>query len=364
VFQKTGEARPSLYVSTISNWGSILLRSQDGSHFREVSEPGLGDDQLLSFRALVPFRDKLFTTPVGSITQSSLDRNSSSRPLVFVSETPAEDRWLEASDLGFGNPNNGVIFQMAAFGDYLYAGTGNAETGFELWKTDAEGKPPYRWQPVIVDGAERYNLNESIASMVVFQDALYIGTGIPGLGYDKANDVGPGAAELIRVFPDDTWELVVGTPRFSPAGLQVPLSLAGPGFDDPHNSVFWRMAVHDGWLYLGTHHWGVYKTAVTTLSDTPAGGFQIWATPDGVDWHAMSKDGLGNPFSVGVRTLVSTPSGLVVGTDDHSIVMKNLIRRRNALMGLPGEEDQTSGFDLWVGDDPDRTAPPVIGGNG
>ena len=34
VFQGRSDKRPALYVSTISNWGSLLLRSEDGSKLR------------------------------------------------------------------------------------------------------------------------------------------------------------------------------------------------------------------------------------------------------------------------------------------------------------------------------------------
>ena len=44
-------------------------------------------------------------------------------------------------------PHNIAIFEMAEFQDHLYAGTGNLN-GFQVWKTDATGTPPYRWQQV------------------------------------------------------------------------------------------------------------------------------------------------------------------------------------------------------------------------
>ncbi|HRY14913.1 MAG TPA: hypothetical protein P5330_03435, partial [Candidatus Competibacteraceae bacterium] len=328
VFQGRSDAKPTLYVSTISNWGGLILRSADGRNFEVVSAPGLGDDRLLSFRALIPLEGKLFTTPIGSVVGDTLDRNNTIRPTVFVSDDPANGVWRQASLDGMGDARNQVIFQMAAFGSWLYAGTGNPERGCELWKTDARGQPPYRWRKVLERGGYRYNLNESVTAMTPFGDALYVGTGLPGLGYDRAHDVGPAAAELLRIYPDDAWELVVGEPRFSPQGLQAPLSAMGPGFDDPYNSVFWRMAVYDGWLYVGTHQWQAYDSLLHQ-NEIPRGGFQLWATPDGQRWRPVTLDGLANPFAVGVRTLVPTPHGLVLGTDDHSLLKQRAQRRRN-----------------------------------
>lgn len=355
VFQGTSDRRPALYASTISNWGGLILRSADGDRFEVVSKPGLGDERLLSFRALVPFRGKLFTTPIGSVADGTLDRNGTVRPQVFVSDDPASGVWHEAGAPGFGDPRNEVVFQMAALGEHLYAGTGNPKRGFEIWRTDAEGPPPYRWERVLERGAWRFNRNLSAASMVAFGGALWIGTGLPGLGYDRANDVGPAASELIRLEPDGRWEVVVGEPRFSPQGLKIPLSAMGPGFDDSRNSVFWRMAVYDGRLYVGTHQWGCYAF-LSGRDDQPRGGFHLWSTENGEDWHAVTRDGFGNPFAVGVRTLLPTPHGLVIGTDDHSLLRRRAERQRG-LTPAPAE----TGCEVWLLEDPGRAGPPVLG---
>ena len=356
VFQGKSDKSPALYVSTISNWGGQILRCSDGENFQVVSEPGLGDPRLLSFRALVPFAGRLFTTPIGSVSGDQLDRNLSVRPTVFVSNDPAQGIWREASLPGFGDERNRVIFQMAVLGDHLYAGTGNPLRGFELWRTDAHGKPPYRWERVIERGASRHTLNASVASMVALDGALYIGTGLPGLGYDKVNDIGPAAAELLRVFPDGRWELVIGEPRFSPQGLQVPLGGMGPGFDDPCNSVFWRMAVRGDRLYVGTHHWGIYKYLMLQ-DDAPRGGFHLWTTSDGEKWEALTQDGFGNPYAVGVRTLLPTRDGLYLGTDDHSLLQKRASKVRPRFMEA---DEKPSGFEMWFGRDLPLGEQPVL----
>lgn len=363
VFQGRSDQAPALYVSTISNWGGLILRSGDGETFEPVSAPGLIDDRLLSFRALVPFRGRLFTTPIGALADGVLDRNGTLRPVVLCSDDPAGGDWREASAPGFGNADNTVVFQMAAHGSWLYAGTGNPKTGMEIWKTDAEGRPPFHWRRVLAEGAERFALNESAASLVPFGDALYVGTGLPGLGRDRVHGIGPAAAELLRIWPDDSWELLMGQPRFSHGGLRLPRMAMGPGFDDFHNSVVWRMAVHDGWLYVGTHHWGVYRAAADGAPH-PWGGFHLWATPDGETWTAVSRDGLGDAFAVGVRGLVSTPFGLVLGTDDHGALRQTLARRAGNPPGWRSSDGKAGGFMLSLADDPDRTAPVVVGPTG
>jgi hypothetical protein len=354
VFQGKSDAEPALYVSTISNWGGLILRSGDGESFEVVSKPGLGDDRLLSFRALVPFKGRLFTTPIGSISEGKLDRNGTIEPTVFVSDDPAKGTWAKASLPGFGDARNGVIFQLAPLGDHLYAGTGNVERGFEIWRTKAEGKPPFKWERVLDRGAGRFSLNASVASMVPFNGALYIGTGLPGLGVDRAHDVGPAAAELVRLWPDGKFDLIVGEPRFSAAGLQVPTSAMLPGFDDSANSVIWRMCVYNGTLYVATHHWGIYKY-LTGKDAEPTGGFHIWATTDGETFTPVTTDGFGDAFAVGIRTLVPTTHGLVIGTDDHGV-----LRDRAARMGADVDTSE-KGLSVALCQDPDPFGEPRLG---
>ena len=49
----------------------------------------------------------------------------------------------------------------------------------------------------------------------------------------------------------------MGEPRLTPSGLKVPLSGLGNGFGSSFIGHFWRMAVQDGQLYVGTWDWSV-----------------------------------------------------------------------------------------------------------
>jgi hypothetical protein len=339
VFQGRSDPAPALYVSTICHWGVDLLRSLDGEHFEAVPLTGLDTRLLLSFRTLLGYGRKLFIAPTGAVNEQEFDRNFSGDPTIYVTDDPLNGVWQPAMEPGFGDPGNRTITALASFANQLYAATGNPERGFQLWKTSARGKPPYRWQSVLRDGAGRYNLNALAPALTVFQDALYVATGLPGLGYDSANDVGPAAAELLRVYPDDRWELVVGEPRFSPTGLKVPFAVQGPGFDDFYNSVFWCMTTHYGSLYIGTLHWEVFECA---LMDQPLqGGFQLWASDNGDQWQAVATAGFGDPFHAGIRTLLSTPVGLFVGSSQE-------ISRRRQRQG-PIRAVGSDGCAVWLG---------------
>ncbi len=343
VLRKPGEDSTVLCVSTMSHWGSRLMVSEDGEHFTEISEPGLGNPDILSFRCVVPFQDKLFIAPVGSVKGEVLERNLSDIATLYVSEDPFSDQWIEAMEPGFGDERNRGIFSLAPFNGFLYAGTSNPRRGFEIWKTDASGKPPYRWQRVLAEGASRYSLNHTAATLTEFNGRLYVSSAIPGLGQDKAENIGPAAAELLRIAPDDSWELVVGTPRFTPDGLKVPLSLFGPGFNDPENSVFWAMSAHGGCLYAGSHHNEVWRHALAG-DDVIKGGFQLWGSRDGETWEPITLDGFNDPYSVGIRTMASTPHGLFLGTLNHREVERIWLLRR----GRRGQQVGEGGFDVYL----------------
>lgn len=340
IFQANGDRAPALYVCTWSPSKSerppIILRSQDGLHFQEIPIP-TSDASLNTFRVLLPFKGRLFTSPTGKTLGwkgSSYQKahvNMSGEPVVFTSLNPASKPWRPACAHGFGDPQNATVFEMAPFGEFLYAGTLNPTSGLQIWKTKAEGEPPYQWVNVINGGASRGPLNECSLSMCVFGDALYVGTGIQNGGYDRVHQVGPAAAELLRIYPDDTWEMVVGQPRATPDGYKNPVSGLGPGFDNFFNGYIWRMAVHDGCLYAATYDWSVLLPYLPVASwparlrksvedrgidriiaDT--GGFDLWRSRDGSRWTPVTHTGFGNPYNYGGRTIVSTPAGLFIGS--------------------------------------------------
>jgi hypothetical protein len=343
-FRRSARSKPVLYASTLSHWGSQLICSESGEDFQVVTEPGLGDPSVLSFRSILGFRNKLFVAPAGTVRDGVRDRMFGDIAKLHVSDDPLSGTWHDAIPLGFDDPTNRCVFAMCEFDDHLYAGTGNPERGFQLWKTRARGRPPFKWTRVISEGAYRYSLNEFTACMTVYDGSLYVGTGIPGLGYDRPNDVGPSAAELIRVSADDSWEVVVGSPRFTPAGFKVPLAAIGPGFDDPENSSVWAMSAYDGALYVGTHHCLAFKSAFAGDSFGVRGGFQIWATRNGVEWDALTLDGFGDPFATGVRTMLPTDDGLFVGTSTHREIEK-VWGLRSGVRAKAG----TGGLSVWLG---------------
>lgn len=358
VCRAAGESRESLYVAAGSSasrgWGAQLLGSSDGRTFEPVGEPGLGDPDVASFRALVAFRDRLYTSPAGMAKAW----NVSSRPSVLECPDPRSGHWREVSRPGFGDPENRSIFELAVFDDHLYAGTANPRRGLEVWKTSARGEPPYRWTKVLDRGGGRGPLNEGVTSMCAFDGALYVGTGIQHGGYDRNFGVGPAAAEVLRIHPDDTWDVVVGSPRRVGFASKGPLSGLGPGFGNFFIGYIWSMAAWAGRLYVGTFDSSTFVRFATgervsrwlrTIGPEAVvereGGFDLWSTADGVEWTCLTRTGFGNPYNYGARTMVSSPRGLFIGTA-NPFGPRVAVRRDD---GWRYEPNPRGGLEIWHG---------------
>jgi len=199
--------------------------------------------------------------------------------------------------------------------------------------------------------------------MTSFGDGLYVGTGIQEGGYDRYNNVGPAAVEIIRINPDDSWDLIVGEPRVTPEGLKVPLSSMGPGFGKPFAGYLWSMCEHGGWLYAGTFDWLMavnygrldlwpeYLRKMLTRKRLEQvisrfGGFDIWRSRDGISWMPVTQNGFNNPFNIGARSMVSTPHGLFVGAA-NPFAPEVAVHR---ISGWNYEINSRGGCEVWLGD--------------
>lgn len=347
VFQGRSDSAPCLYVATISVFGALILRSQNGQDFAPVTEPGLGDDTVMSFRGMAVLGDRLFIAPAGTITPDGIDRNLAPQAGLFVSDDPASGVWDQAAPVGFDDPDNRTIFALAQAHGHIYAGTCNLLRGFQLWRSPATGPAPYVWTRVLTDGAGRFTHNPAAVTMQEFNGALLVGTGIPGFGQDGDNDIGPCAAELLRVHADASWDLLVGEPRFSAEGLKVPLSMMGPGFGNPYNLAILAMTPHQDALLVGTHNWDADDRVTHGTGQQIRGGYQLWSSTDGETWTCVIDDGLGNFASCGIRSLLSTPEGLFAGT-------LNQTKRLQVQANLRGLQNDTlnnlaSGFEVLLG---------------
>jgi SAM-dependent methyltransferase len=360
VHRAPGEDAASLYVTTWAPKGGpgvMLLRTEDGERFEEVKLTGIDQERYSSIRALACYNEKVYASP-GSL--KGVSQNMTDFVRIFETTDPMRQPWRQVNIDNFGDGHNESASDMVVFDGHLYVGTRNPR-GFEIWKTKAEGAPPYAWRRVVAGGAGRGPLNETVASFCVFEGALYAGTSISNGGYDRDHGIGPGACEIVRIHPDDSWEVVMGDCRPTPNGFQAPLSGYGPGFDNPCNGYLWRMCAHDGWLYAGTfcaisflpflptERWGEARKAMieTELPEIMEkhGGFDLWRTRDGRCWFPVTRNGFGNEYNYGVRSLLSTPIGLVVGAANPFAPDVG----RSRLAGWRFEPNTRGGMEIWIG---------------
>jgi len=286
-----------------------ILRSVNGRDWAPIpNDPGtfLGDIvknappelKPRGFRSLVSYKKKLYATASDYIGVG----------FMVASADPARgnDAWQQVSPPATEFP----IWTLSTYNDYLYIITGSGvnpdSNGYGVYKTDASGDPPLNFTPIVTDGAglpEQFRSPNAL-SMGVFQGKLYVGSNRP--------------TELIRIDPDDNWELVTGEPRFTEDGLKAPLSGFGTGFGNFFNGHFWRMGAFQDNLYLTTWDWSVaLKILPTVESMLPLigeFGFDLYRTPDGVHWTPLTKMGLGQAIRYGGRSLEVTKQGIFVGS--------------------------------------------------
>ncbi|MEW6380460.1 MAG: hypothetical protein AB1611_12755 [bacterium] len=365
----------------LPNYPARLLRSTDGKNFQEVRSrvpQVLGNVETFGLRSFAQYKGKLYLTA---------NMNLPERPRLMEIDlaTVTSEGGTVTADITQVNPPDVQPFEVEVFNNYLYVGTVDPDNGFSVLKTDAAAKNAnghYAFTPVVTHGAwrrdrlgrEAYNLNEYVISMCTFRDRLYIGTGCGLGGFDFVTKVGPAPAEIIRINPDDTWQLVCGRSRMTPEdGFKAPISRLPAGMGNPFAGYIWRMEVHQDWLYVATMDSSITlrnpdimdllneaSPDVLSILDIVKGkpssggdgqnlpgvvgervtnliaGFDLWKTRNGVQWYPVTMNGFKDKFNIGVRTMVSTPLGLFIGTanpyygaqvwlgDDHFPFARNL----------------------------------------
>ena len=278
-----------------------ILRSTDGVNFEAVPF----DSDTLSifpcdpkvsisgFRSFVSYKGRMFV--VGTTGQLG-------HGVILEAAHP------EAGDFRMISPPCQTFFEIESYNGSLWAGTGvqptHGKIPFSLLKTDATGDP-YTWVTVIDNGADKkQGPSPAVISLHEFKGKLYVGT-------DR---------EVLRVNPDDTWDLIAGTPRKTTTGRSLlPLSGFDAGFDNYFNIHVWRMGDYAGWLYIGTQDQSAKWRNAKFGGPLSAGfGFDLYSTNDGWHYSLVTRDGFGDAFNNGMRNFASTPYGFFMGSANHS----------------------------------------------
>lgn len=334
VFQEP-DGTEALYVSGVSSRdfnpgvpAPRILRSVNGDTFSPLPQaPGttLGDTDAIGYRGIVSYTPQGANQPRLYILASAGLLGDGS--VILEAQNPAGGN----NNFRRVNPAGTNAFELATFNGYLYVGGADLLNGYSILKTNATGSPPYHFTTVIPPGGTGRGSEVAAAvSMQEFNGKLYIG----------ANGWFPPSllivSELIRVNPDDSWELVVGTPRFTNQGLIFPASGMGDGFFNVFNVHFWRMEAHKGVLYLGTNDSSVHfrETPLEPFIQHEFGA-DLWASQNGTQWVRITRSGFGDPYNFGIRVITSTEPGLFVGTASVTV----------------DKDTDDKGTEIWFGKD-------------
>ncbi|MFO1323278.1 MAG: hypothetical protein U1F15_04355 [Burkholderiales bacterium] len=356
-----------LFISTLGTVQGNILYTADGVTFTPVTQIGI-PFQSVGFRTMVCWteasgKQMLITSPVGQAGDATtFDSDRSDNPIALANDDPTGiGTWRNYSPLRMNDPDNNAFFTMYAHNGWLYAGVGNEVTGGQLWRT--RGCSSQRsnclpaWFKIIDRGGGRPPNgngvvgNKGFSDMMAFNGSLYLAVSSPALDGDRIR------AELWRLRPDDTFEVLVGQPRMDfgtngnlpptnpsfpvnlrcgvpledidgsggandcppttrrGAGLGAPSDAAG-GYPQGGQFYFWRLynyaydaintPLGENRLFMGT-------LQGSGRGNTSPAGFDMLATANGVDWAYVTNDGIGFPQQQGMRSIAATPYGLFVG---------------------------------------------------
>ena len=304
VYRAESDGVNYLYTGTMSAgeiavWRTATGEPGDWEKVFTIAGPG-------SFRSMEVHNGLLYFATANDLT------NQGQPGKVYA--TDGDTVWNIIDD-GFGNPLNTGIMALASFNNFLYAGTSNREEGFEIWKLEGpdKGTAPVR---VVANGGPSSD-NEWAGTAKVFQDYLYFGTQSNPI----SNVTTRRGADIIRLAPDDSWQIVVG-----------PDSLSGydSGFNHWPNTYIWAMEIHEGWLYATTYDQvsalfnmvenidqliaAVRKHDANIVERFTNAGADMYKSPNGIDWYPVAITGFGDVGNYGFRTLESVDGQLFVGT--------------------------------------------------
>ena len=283
-----------------------VLRTTDGVTFTAV--PGApativtdawGVQRPIGYRSMASFQGRLLVSAYAGLTGDGA-------LFEIIDPTGPEPQWAQVT------PPEILVFEVATFDDHLYIGAGDAVTGYSVWKTDAVGAPS-TFTPVITGGAGRGESITSVVSMAEFRGRLYVGASGWAFAFPSS--------ELVRIAPDDTWEVVVGNPRFTADGaFRFPISGLPDGYGNLFNGHFWRMQEYQGALYLGTNDWSWAFRNWPIIGDLlrPGFGFDVYGSCDGQYWWPVTVDAFGDgAFNFGLRTMAASGATGYLGSTNH-----------------------------------------------
>lgn len=318
-----------------------LFKSSNGIDWFPISDIVLKGS---SSRAMISHKGKLYIATID-------EKNPTSIPNLYSSSDPEFYPWEDVIDADnplydqSKNPN-GSISEMTVFNDKIYVATNNSD-GVQVWRTNGSTPKLNDWT-LIVDNGFGDAANQYTLSMGTFKNYLYVSaTKKLPLAW-----LAPMGCDIIRISPDDNWQLVIGSDAVIPSAPSKGIrtnSLSGfnSGFNNPFNVYAWQIKEYKDKLLISTFDDSsnmevileflitnkaqienkigtvttntlikIYQSIVSQLSSIKYPfGFDLYESTDGINFTPVFLNGFANRYNYGGRTLfVDSSNCLYIGT--------------------------------------------------
>jgi hypothetical protein len=253
-----------LYVEFVSPLGRVQLYSaEDGAEFRNAR----ADSKVLA--AALALREKL----TGKADEYALFSIGGRNVLQRRNLQRDSQRWtripMPSKGPGAEPPQ---LSHIASFDGKLTIAIDDSKEGFHLWARNLASEILQEWVSLLRRGGQRYSMNAHVFACVPWKGALYV---VSGPGERRSRTDHQVGFEMLRIYLDGSWDLVLGAPRVTGSGLKVPLSCLGPGTDEFTPARFCFLAEAGSELLLGTYE--------------DVAGLQIWQSEDGGSWSVINS---------------------------------------------------------------------------
>jgi hypothetical protein len=265
--------------------GARIFRSQDGTTWTPVTEPGFNimhDHRPPAIIALEVYNGRLYAGTGWGDQRGQVWRTQDGMI------------WTPMEIAGFGDQDTKHVAALVGYNGMLYAGAGNLITGAQVWRSYSGENNTWNQVAPALPGTGP----ASISGFAVYDGALY-----------AVVESEEAPVQVWRTYSTD-WETMVSD-----------------GFGNSQTVWTGGMAVFGTYLYVGA---GNQQT-----------GAQLWRTNDGVNWEQMITPGFGDPQNQKIESVFVFLNQLFVSVKN----MQTGIEVWRSADGTNWEQVNTDGFD-------------------
>ena len=307
----TSPARLRLDITGPDVTASVV--TEDGTTYRIDRADGGADSPLVALRQICLIGTEIWG--VGSLVPV-LGESPPKRELVlFRATSPHAAQWQSHPILPTPDADVDSVCATTGGGGQRFVAVGSPARGFQILRAESPADPNSTWQPVITCGAWKYSMNAEVFALLEFQGDLVVASGVTDQQQDRIKSFHRRGFELTSLHAAGDWDLLTGTPAYTPVGLRIPLSTQGPGLDDASSREVQAMIVHKDALHVASE--GI-------------NGFKLWRSEDGIAWELLATPDLSGFRNTTVQSLLSASLGLArlvkaITPEGHTVYRLHLL---------------------------------------